>query len=195
MRRTPAEIYRYARQAGFGVVQAVTMTAIALAESGGDDAAVGDRGLQDSTWGPSVGLWQVRTLKAETGRGSDRDIVALQGNPGRQAAAAWAISGRGTDYTPWTVWNTGAYRQFLSQAQSAAGGDASGALPTPGGAVPTALPNPFAGSAAESAESARRLLLEVLAVGFGLALVGAALWLGTTRQVQRVRQRMIGALT
>lgn len=56
MLMTPAEIYRVARAAGFPQFVAVTMTAIALRESGGDptafngDAKTGDR---------SYGLWQI----------------------------------------------------------------------------------------------------------------------------------------
>lgn len=177
-RRSPGEIYQAARAAGFGMASAITMTAIALAESGGDDAAVGDVGLQDSKWGPSVGLWQVRTLKSDTGRGTDRDIVALQGSVGRQAQAAYAISNRGTNYSPWAVWTSGAYRQFLGQAQ-AAGGASAQQLP-PAGMQLLGLGD--AGDTVDrSVRAARKLGLEAVAAVFGLALVGAALWLGVHR--------------
>ena len=46
----------------------------------------------DRTWGPSVGLFQIRTLKAETGTGSDRDIQRLLNNPAEQVKAALNIS-------------------------------------------------------------------------------------------------------
>ena len=47
------EIYRFARLAGFSPDQSVTMTAIALAESGGDTNAHATHG-EDSR-----GLWQI----------------------------------------------------------------------------------------------------------------------------------------
>ena len=72
---TPAEIYALARGAGLGHDPAVTATAIALGESGGDPGAVGDLTLQNATWGPSIGLWQVRSVKAEKGTGDDLEAV------------------------------------------------------------------------------------------------------------------------
>jgi hypothetical protein len=120
--RTAAELYRALRGAGFSVASAVTMTAIGLAESGGNDTAQGDLGLQTSTWGPSVGVWQVRTLKEQTGTGQDRDLAALNGNLDRQAKAAYAISSGGTNYSPWSVFTSGKYQQYLSQAESVSTG-------------------------------------------------------------------------
>jgi hypothetical protein len=117
--RTAAELYRALRGAGFSVASAVTMTAIGLAESGGNDTAQGDMGLQTTTWGPSVGVWQVRTLKSQTGTGQDRDLAALNGNLDRQAKAAYAISSGGTNLSPWSVFTSGKYQQFLSQAEAA----------------------------------------------------------------------------
>jgi hypothetical protein len=118
--RTATEMYRDLREAGFSRSSAITMVAVGLGESGGNDTAVGDVSLEDSTWGPSVGLYQVRTVKSKTGSGTDRDISALMGDPDRQAQAAWDISNNGTDFTPWTVYKSGEYQKYLSQAQAAA---------------------------------------------------------------------------
>lgn len=118
--RTPIEIMRDLLAAGFDRSQAIIMTAIGLAESGGNDTAIGDTNLQTSTWGPSVGIFQVRTLKQKTGTGDDRDLAALMGDSARQATAAWDISHKGTDYTPWSVYTSGKYQQYLSAAQNAA---------------------------------------------------------------------------
>lgn len=77
--------------------------AIAMAESGGDPGAVGDVGLQNATWGPSLGLWQVRSLKAETGKGTVRDANRLT-DPAFNARAMYSISKGGKDWGPWSTW-------------------------------------------------------------------------------------------
>lgn len=118
-KRTPEEIYAALITAGFPSASAQTMTAIALGESGGDDAAQGDIALQDSTWGPSYGLFQIRTQKAATGTGGVRDIAALAGDIDAQAKAAYEISGQGRDFTPWTVYTSGRYQQFRAGVLSA----------------------------------------------------------------------------
>lgn len=56
---TAAEIYRVARAAGFPPVVAVTMTAIALRESGGDPNAFNGN---QKTGDRSYGLWQINML-------------------------------------------------------------------------------------------------------------------------------------
>lgn len=187
-RRTASEIYQAARVAGMNVAQAVTATAVALAESGGNDTAVGDVGLQTGTWGPSVGVWQVRTLKADTGKGTDRDVTRLQGNLVEQAKAAWDISDHGTDWTPWTAYNTGAYSKFAIQARAAAGvaNSGGGANSDPGSAfeqtglgdVPGAglVRDAVVGVLADSVAPARKIVLTVVFVGLGMTLVGVGMW-------------------
>lgn len=136
---SPAEIYAAARAAGLSPARAVTATAVALAESGGNPAAVGDVNLQTPVWGPSVGWWQVRTLKAATGSGGPRDITALQASPAAQAAAMATISRGGANFTPWTTYTSGAYMRYLPTA-SAAAAQATG-NPTIGVATPTGAPS------------------------------------------------------
>ncbi len=74
---TPSQIYTLLLQGGFGPEEARLMTAIAQAESSRNPGAVGDVALQNSKWGPSVGLFQIRTLNSQTGTGGDRDIERL----------------------------------------------------------------------------------------------------------------------
>src|SRR6187455_1674354 len=89
---TASQIYTLLLQGGFDPQQARMMTAIAQAESARNPGAIGDVALQTATWGPSVGLFQIRTLKSETGTGSDRDIQRLMNNPAEQVKAARNIS-------------------------------------------------------------------------------------------------------
>lgn len=118
-RVTPAQAYRLLRAAGLGRAAATTLTAIAGAESGYNPDAIGDVSLQDGTWGPSVGIWQVRTLKAQTGTGGVRDIAALRGNPQAQARAAAAIW-RSSGPRAWSAYTNGSYRRFSGAAGAAA---------------------------------------------------------------------------
>jgi hypothetical protein len=110
---TSDQVFSLLLKGGFNREDAITMTAIARAESALDPAAVGDVSLQNGTWGPSVGLFQIRTLKRETGTGSDRDIRHLTGDPAAQVKAALAISGDGRNFRPWSTFTSGSYRKFL----------------------------------------------------------------------------------
>jgi cell wall-associated NlpC family hydrolase len=117
MARLDAEqIYAYARAAGFSSDQAVTMTAIALAESGGDTMAHNPNG-EDSR-----GLWQIN-LNAHAGADWTKGLDLY--NPRDNAIAAWHVSQMGGDIGPWTVTHTshdgGArYVQFADDARAAA---------------------------------------------------------------------------
>src|SRR5262245_26484467 len=95
------------------------MLAVGTAESGLDDTTIGDVALETNTWGPSFGMFQIRTLKADTGLGTDRDINALAASDAAQARAAYDISRHGTDFSAWTDYVNGAYQQYLGQAAAA----------------------------------------------------------------------------
>lgn len=124
---TPQQIYATVRQAGFQGNDAVTATAIALAESAG----ITNNSLFTPGSGASVGLFQVTA-----GSSGGYSIQALT-DPLTNAKQALALynepaSGGGTrGFEPWTTYNTGAYKQYLSQATQAAfqwGADQSGVL-------------------------------------------------------------------
>lgn len=110
----PSKIAEYAYGAGIKDRGAlITAVAIAMAESrGGDPNAVGDVGLQDSKWGPSIGLWQIRSLKAESGKGTIRDATRLK-DPAYNAKSMYAISNGGTRWGDWTVYNIKAHLLFV----------------------------------------------------------------------------------
>lgn len=138
MKYTYAQVYALARSTGLSQQQAITATAIAAAESGLDPAKVGDLHLVTATWGPSVSLWQVRTLKAETGTGRSRDIQ-LVSQPGPNARAMFEISRGGTDWSPWSAYNDRKHLPFMAAATAAAGGSTAGTptAPTPSPTYPT----------------------------------------------------------
>lgn len=189
-----SRLYQAALAAGFGPGQAATMVEIELAESGGDVDAVGDTSLENATWGPSIGAPQIRTLKGQTGSGSDRDIEALTGDIVAQDKAAYDISQHGADFSPWTSFTSGAYATYSSTLSAiapsgsstgstvpVAGGGAGGPFPVIG---PSWLPwnwaadagNAASGSVTSAASGvlsgARGIVLEIGGALAGVLLIG-----------------------
>ncbi len=115
---TPAGIATLALQRGCSPAQAAVATAVAMAESGGSPSAQGDVTLMTSTWDWSAGLWQIRGLRAQRNTGALRDSVANQ-NAVTNSGAMYAVSSGCSNWTPWTTYNTGAYRAYLSVAEQA----------------------------------------------------------------------------
>ncbi len=101
---TPAQILSDAQAAGFSGSGLNTIAAISEAESSGH--------TQAQQWGP----WQ---------NGVDRGIVQINSyyhpevsnsqafDPMQAFAAAFKISSGGTNFTPWSTFNSGAYKQDL----------------------------------------------------------------------------------
>jgi hypothetical protein len=133
---TIGQVYNLLRQAGFSPTQAADMTAIAIAESGLHWQIKGDIALENNTYGPSVGLFQVRTVKAETGKGTDRDVNALLGSPARQARAAYDISNGGRNFKPWSTWLHGSAQAQIARVYSSLGAGHGGTLPGTADAAP-----------------------------------------------------------
>lgn len=105
-----------AMAAGCAPWQAVFATAIAFGESNGRTDAVGDVALQNGTWGPSLGPWQVRSVWAENHTGGVRDGHALLTNVWHNAASMVAISSGCNDWRPWTVARLGRHLEHLPAA-------------------------------------------------------------------------------
>jgi hypothetical protein len=110
--------------AGFRGEDLVTAVAIALAESRGDVYATGDTKLANATWGPSVGPWQIRTLNAQIGKGTTRDITRLYDLWANARAAYDLYRARrargGTGFEDWTTWRRGAWKAFVPQVSRVA---------------------------------------------------------------------------
>lgn len=105
------EIYRYAVLAGFSPDQAVTMTAVALAESSGRTDAHNPNG-EDSR-----GLWQINYQVHPEFDGWDLY------DPLTNARAAYSVSLKGSDISPWTTTHgvgDAAYLQYQDEAEMAA---------------------------------------------------------------------------
>lgn len=126
-------------QAGFTGDALVQMVAIARGESGWSPGAQGDTSITTGTWGPSIGLSQIRSLNAQRGTGGWRDPERLS-DPLFNARAAFAISNGGTNFQPWTVYTAGIYQQYVEEAKAAVvalgSGAAGGVGPPPASVEP-----------------------------------------------------------
>jgi cell wall-associated NlpC family hydrolase len=114
MARISAEaIYAACLHAGFSPDRATTMTAIALAESGGRTDANLVNDLEDSK-----GLWQINSKVHPQFAGWNLN------DPEQNARAAFQLSHGGDDISPWTTTHTGRgaakYLRFKADAQAAA---------------------------------------------------------------------------
>jgi lysozyme-like protein len=106
---------RPARAVGFKQDRAVVAVAVGMAESYCRKHAVGynpptsgcPHGSEDR------GLWQINSCYHH----EVKDHCAFK--PTCNARAAKHISDRGRDWTPWSAYDSGAYRQFLDVAQHA----------------------------------------------------------------------------
>lgn len=108
-------------KAGFKGQSLITAIAIAGAESAFNPLAMGDLNLQTEKWGPSVGLWQIRSLRnyqLYTGADAMRNESKLK-DPYYNAQAAFAISKNGTDFKPWSTYTNNDYTKFTVAASTA----------------------------------------------------------------------------
>ena len=119
---TAEQIAQYAANAGWTGQDLDTAVAVALAESGGDANNIGDVSLQNATYGPSVGLWQIRSINADHANAFEQAHMNYQANfdPQTNANNAYAIQ----QQFGWRRWSTYSqpphkYQQYLPEAQRA----------------------------------------------------------------------------
>lgn len=156
----------WALRAGFTDAAAEIAAAVALAESSGNDQAVGD-------FGESFGLWQVhRPAHPQYSEACLRDPLCAAG-------AARDISQNGTNWQPWTQYRNGAYRAFLPIGEATdpvvepigKGTKPTGGVSIPG--LPVDLPLP-------SADDVKKALIAaILGLGFALFVIIGAYGLAT----------------
>jgi hypothetical protein len=132
---TDAQLAGLVLGVGFTPQNAITAVAIAIRESAGNSDAVGDVSLQTSTWGPSIGLFQIRSLNAQKGTGGERDETANK-DPVTNAKHAYSISGGGVNWKPWSTYK--GIAATLGRAQTA--------VSHPDSTMPTGVGSPGTGS-------------------------------------------------
>jgi len=89
-------------QAGGSKAYAPIAAAVAMAESGGNENAVG----KNNNGSVDRGLWQINSIH---GSRSTLDPLA-------NAQSAVAISNGGTNWRPWVAYTTGRYKQYVQQS-------------------------------------------------------------------------------
>jgi hypothetical protein len=117
MHLSAQQIAGYAQTAGFSGPDLVTAVAVALAESSGNPQAHGDKSL--GTGIGSFGLWQIY---ADAHPEFGPDFSALF-DPQTNAQAAYQVyQAAGGSFRPWSTFNSGAYFQYVEQAQQGVSG-------------------------------------------------------------------------
>jgi hypothetical protein len=118
------EIAEYAYQAGFRGERLTQAVAVALAESGGVTNVKGDTTLVDGKWGPSIGLWQIRSLRPSQKDEYPEEYRLREQNanldPLTNAKHAFALSDRGADWSPWSTYGGTRYYEVMNRARAAA---------------------------------------------------------------------------
>lgn len=102
---------RVAWNAGFRGQSLTIAVAIAGAESSFNPNAKGDVSLETDKWGPSIGFWQVRSLKNPSSFNYPDTLrveTALY-DPQYNANAAYAFSSHGTKFGAWSTYTGGNY--------------------------------------------------------------------------------------
>ncbi len=115
-----SQLTALAQQAGFNSVTAPVMAAIALAESGGNPAAVGPTNRNGTK---DYGLWQINSVHKELLHSNNWSDPAQNAH---MAFLIWKSQG----LKAWSTYNSGSYRKFLNGANAGAadlGGGAAGA--------------------------------------------------------------------
>lgn len=123
------QLIKVAQQAGFSGDALVTAVAVAMAESGGNIKA---HNTNSGTGDNSYSLWQINMLggmgpsrRKQFGLKSNDDLF----NPVTNAKAAYALSGGGKSFKPWTTYTKGVYKKYVPQVRAALGGAAGATIP------------------------------------------------------------------
>lgn len=114
------QISQYAANAGIkGVDALITAVAIALAESSGNELAT----HTNSNGSIDTGLWQINSIHKKVH--PNWTIPWLQ-NPTNNAQAMAIVSNNGTNWRPWTTYNSGSYRKYIDEVKNKLSIDDSG---------------------------------------------------------------------
>lgn len=191
---SPAQRATAAKSGGWPSGLIPIAVAISMAENGsGDPDKLGDTSLQNAEWGPSVGLWQIRSKNAERGTGGVRDEIANH-DPVVNARHAYAIY-KSQGWAAWSVYNSGAYKSHLTDgmhaAQAQSSGSSSAILTGVLGGVGSALGGPMGAAAGDAAGAAAGSTVDAAQAGVELATAGAK-WITNRHNIMRVGFGVLG---
>lgn len=162
--------------AGGSSGSAPVAAAIALAESGGNPTSHNPRPPDDS-----YGLWQINMLgsmgpsrRAAYGLKSNTDLY----DPATNARVAVAMSGKGSNFKPWSTFTNGAYKKYLNGSVPPdlnAPSPQGGASPDQGGVVQADLGSTIADFLANVGNW---LFMGALIVGGAVILIAGMIIIG-----------------
>ena len=110
------ELMQLLYRKGFKGKSLDTAFGVAMAESNGRPGALGDVNLQTAKWGPSVGLFQIRSLKHwQDYNDKYRDAHRLP-DSSFNAESAMVKSKGGKNWNPWTTFTHGTFAKFLADS-------------------------------------------------------------------------------
>ena len=114
MKMSLTELRALATQAGFTGSDIKIAAAVAMAESKGDPVVIGDQKLVDHKWGPSIGLFQIRSLKhpEQFSPPDTLRVTAKLKDPLYNAKTAKAIKDA-HNWKQWSTFTSGAYKQYM----------------------------------------------------------------------------------
>lgn len=161
---TIAQLVQAASGAGFSGSALITAVAVSLAE---DTSRTLTAENINSDGSIDRGPWQINNVAHPNVTNSCAfDLTCA-------AQAAYTISSGGTDWSPWTTYTGGEYKQYLSQAQQAA--SSSSAASASSSSSGSAISLPDIGGAISNFQSG---LFSIGIVGMGLilTLTGLFLW-------------------
>ncbi|MGW1680365.1 transglycosylase SLT domain-containing protein [Saccharopolyspora sp. NPDC002376] len=156
---TDQQIAEHAANAGFSGEDLQIAVAVALAESNGDPDAIGDVSLQTDVFGPSVGLWQIRSVNPGHGNAFDQAHRNASANtdPATNARNAYAIY-REHGWGQWSTYTEGQYRRFVDRARSAVQPASGGAVRARQTSNTGSNPSGFQGEVAKFFDAAAKLV-------------------------------------
>jgi len=115
---TAVQVATAAHRGGWPLPLIPFAVAISLAENGDSDPdKLGDTTITTAQWGPSVGLWQIRSLNDQKGRGGPRDEIANH-DPVTNARNAYTIF-KQQGWAAWTDYRNGKYLRYIVKATQA----------------------------------------------------------------------------
>lgn len=176
-----SQIYTLAKNSGLSDERAKVAAAIAMAESGGNQAAV----VNDSD-DYSFGLWQIN-MKGSMGP-SRRAMYGLSKNedlldPATNARVMSSISHQGANFNAWTTYTSGKYKTFLNNTVKLS----DLPLPIPGTAITGFLPDsvPGIGTSLEVLDTVTKI---------GGAVTNTARWISNPQNWVRIAYVIGGGL-
>lgn len=114
---TPQQIATQAAQAGFTGTGLTDIVAIVEAESSGNPEAIN----QNTNGSTDYGLAQINSIHGVS--------QSAMFDPAQNLAEAYSLSDGGTNFAPWSTYNSGAYQKYLDEATGATSGIGASSTP------------------------------------------------------------------